>query len=357
MSRLRVGVIGVGIGRTHLKGYRELSDEVEITALCDLDEARLKAVGDKFHIPLRYTDFRDLIASQHVDAVSICVPNNLHVPASMTALAAGLHVLCEKPLAEHAISGQKIVDAAAQARGKFMVCYNRRYRPDVRWMKDLIDRGGLGQIYQVKAGWIRETGIPGWTSWFSNKNIAGGGPLIDLGAHMLDLAMWLLDYPQPLTVSGDVQARFGPHGLKTWLKPGQAARHDFAVEDTAIAFIRLAGDTSLMLETSWASHAKPGLDDFFLTLMGTKGTLELYVANYAAEDTVTFYTEIDGAPATINPRIVGASSDHIYAVSEFVKCIQADLPSPASAEDGLMIMTIIDAIYRSAEVSREVALI
>ena len=219
------------------------------------------------------------------------------------------------------------------------------------------DRGRIGQIYQVKVGWIRETGIPGWTGWFSDKQIAGGGSLIDLGVHMLDSALWLLDYPTPLTVSGDVHAKFGPAGLKTWLKPNQTARHAFAVEDTALAFIRLANDISLILETSWASHAKPGLDDFYITLMGTRGSLELYVANYAGEDTVTFYTEIDGAPVTVKPHIVGSATDHIYAVGEFVRCIQEDRPPPASAADGLMVMRIIDAIYQSATSNREVAMI
>lgn len=356
MNRLKVGVVGAGIGRTHLKGYQALSDEVEVVAVCDVNEARLNQVANEFDIPLQYTDYKQLFGSGKVEAVSICLPNSLHAPASIAALEAGLHVLCEKPLAENAASGQKIVEAAAQASGKFMICFNRRYRPDVRWMKQMVDAGRLGQIYRVKAGWVRETGIPG-KGWFINKAVAGGGPLIDLGVHMLDLVMWLLDYPAPLTVSGDVQANFGPRGLKTWhWKDSGGLQQHFAVEDSATAFIRLAGGISFNLETSWASHAKPGQDDFFISLMGTEGTIELYVANYASENTLTFYTEINGIPVTTRPHITGERSDHIYAVAEFARCVREDLPSPAPAKNGLVIMKIIDAIYQSAEAKREVRL-
>ena len=160
MERLRIGVVGAGIGRLHLKGYQALSNKVEIVALCDADETRLQAVGDDYNIPLRFADFNELFASGEIDAVSICLPNNLHAPAAVAALEAGLHVLCEKPLAENSTAGQRIVDAAGKASGKFMICYNRRYRPDVTWMKQVLASGKLGRLYQVKAGWIRETGIP-----------------------------------------------------------------------------------------------------------------------------------------------------------------------------------------------------
>ena len=355
MSRLKIGVVGVGIGRIHLEAYRTLTDSVEIVAACDLNENRLNQIADEYNIPLRYNDYLALFSSGQIEAVSICLPTSLHAPVSIAALEAGLHVLCEKPLAENTQMGQKIVEAAAKAPGKFMICFNRRYRPDVQWIKALIDEGGLGQIYQIKTGWVRETGIPGWTAWFTDKQIAGGGPLIDLGVHMLEAAMWLLNYPRPQTVSGDVRANFGQHGRKTWLRPGDAdIRHAFNVEDSATAFIRLEGDISLNLEASWASHTKPGKDDFFMTVMGTEGTVELYVPNYATEDTLKLYTELGGRPVTIQPHVSRSRTDHGYAITEFVKCIQQDLPPTASAEDGLTISKMIDAIYKSSDLKREV---
>jgi len=354
MSKLRVGIVGAGIGRAHLRGYQTLSKKVDIVALCDLNQDRLAEIGDEYRVPLRYTDYHDLFASGEVDAVSVCLPNNLHVPASVAALEAGLHVLCEKPLAENAASGQKIVEVAAQARGKFMVCYNRRYRPDVQWMKASLRENRLGKIYRVKAGWVRETGIPA-RGWFVNKKMAGGGPLIDLGVHMLDLALWLLDYPEPVTVSGDVQTNFGNRGLKCWLDES-GVLPAFSVEDSASAFIRLAGGLSLQLETSWAAHGRPGMDDFFVTLMGTEGTIELYVANYATENTLTYYTEMNEVPITLRPAVAGFRHDHNYAVAEFVRCITEDKAPTATVEQGMVIMKIIDAIYQSAEAGQEVAI-
>ncbi len=348
---LKVGVIGAGVGRVHLSGYQALGDEVEIVSLCDLDQVRLKEAGDKFNVPQRYTNVDKMLAAGEVDAVSVCLPNSLHAPVSIAALEAGLHVLCEKPLADTVTSAQKIVEAAATASTKFMICFNRRYRRDVQWMKKLVETGKLGRIYQVKAGWVREKGIPG--GWFADKEMAGGGPLIDLGVHMLDSVMWLLDYPTPLTASGSVQANFGPRQLKTW---ATGPTKPYTVEDSALGFIRLAGDITLILETNWASHAKPGMDDFYITLMGTEGTLELYVANYTSENTLTLYTEESGAPMLIRPAVKGIPSDHTYAVAEFVKCIQEDTAPTAPAAQGLEIMKIIAAVYQSAQAGREVTL-
>ncbi len=356
MAKLRVGVVGTGVGRLHLDGFKQLVDDVEIVALCDVDETRLNEMADKYNVPLRYTDYNQLFSSGKIDAVTIALPNNLHAPVSIAALEAGLHVLCEKPLAENIEAGQKIVDITAGASGKFMICFNRRYRPDVQWIKEMIDTGQLGRVYQVRAGWLRETGIPGWGGWFTSKQVAGGGPLIDLGVHVLDIVMWLLNYPDPLTVSADVQTNFGPRGRKTWRGNKQVAEM-YQVEDSATAFIRLADGVSLTLETNWASHGKPGMDDISITLLGTEGTVELYIPNYAAKNTLTFYTEINGVPVTTRPHIISADSDHYYAMAEFVKCIKDDTPPPASAENGLVIMQIIDAIYRSAAVAREVVLV
>lgn len=351
---LKVGVVGAGIGRHHLNGYRGLPDDVKVVALCDLNETRLNEIANTYNVPLRYTDYNELFVSGEIEAVSVCLPNNLHAPVSIAALQAGLHVLCEKPLAEDMNSSRKIAAAVAQAPTKFMICFNRRYRLDVQWLKQILTQGLLGRVYQVKAGWVRETGIPGWGGWFLNKTIAGGGPLIDLGVHMLDAVMWLLDYPEPLTVSGSIQANFGPRHAKTWQVP--ATSLPYTVEDSALAFIRLAGDVTLNLETSWASHARPGMDDFFITLMGTEGTVELYVANYATENTLTFYTEIGGKPVVTRPAVKVSRSDHEYAIAEFVRCIKEDTTPTATVEQGLVIMKIIEAIYQSADAGREVVI-
>lgn len=353
-SPLKVGIIGAGIGRFHIKSYQALPTQAQIVALCDANETRLNEVADTYAIPRRYRDYNELFAAGDIEAVSVCLPNSLHAPVAIAALEAGLHVLCEKPLAENLAAAQQVAQAVAKSPGKFMMCFNRRYRLDVQWMKQVLTRGQLGQIYQVKTGWVRETGIPGWSAWFTDKTLAGGGPLIDLGVHMLDAVMWLLDYPQPLTVSGSVQANFGPRYAKTW--NAAAVPAPYTVEDSANAFIRLAGGITLTVETSWASHARPGMDDFFITLMGTEGSVELYVANYAKENTLTLYTEIGGAPVAVKPRVTLSEADHEYAIAEFIKCIREDTLPTATVAQGLAIMEIIEAIYQSAQTGGEVVL-
>ncbi len=356
-SRLRVGVVGAGVGRAHLRGYAALPKAVEIVALCDADESRLEQVGNEFNIPLRYPDADALFASGKVDAVSLCVPNSLHAPLAVSALESGLHVLCEKPLAETVESGRKIVAAAAESTGKFVVAYTRRARPDVRWLKQAISEGVLGDIYQIKTGWTREAGIPGWGGWFTDKQIAGGGPLIDLGIHMLDAAMWMVGYPQPLTVSGMTFANFGPRQSKTFrYKAATGMPGQYTVEDAANAFIRLQGGINLNVEVSWASHQRPGMDDYFLSLMGTQGTAELYVANYTTHDTLTLYTEVAGAPVITKPIVDASVNDHVENVAQFVWCILDDTPPPVTAEQGLVGLQIVEAIYLSAEQGREVSL-
>ncbi|MDX1520547.1 MAG: Gfo/Idh/MocA family oxidoreductase [Anaerolineae bacterium] len=354
-TKLKVGIVGVGIGRIHIRAYQQLLEEVEVVALCDLNEPLLTEVADQYNVAKRYLDYQKMFASGDIEAVSVCLPNNLHGPVSIAALEAGLHVLCEKPLAENAASGQKVVEAVGWASTKFMMCFNRRYRADIQWMKQVIDSGELGRIYQVQAGWIRETGIP--SGWFTNKAVAGGGPLIDLGVHMLDAVMWLLDYPQPLTVSGDVQSNFGQRGLKAWQwRKRMASEGPFGVEDSATAFIRLRDGTSLTLETSWASHDRPGLDDFFITFRGTEGSIKLYVANYAAENTLTLFREINGIPVLTQPAVKGIPTDHEYAIAEFVHCIRNDTAPTAPVEQGQTIMRLLDAIYQSAASGREIVM-
>lgn len=351
---IRVGVIGAGVGRIHVESYQMLND-VQVVALCDVDEARLNEVADALNVPQRYTDAAEMFASGEIEAVSICTPNFLHAQLAVAALEAGLHVLCEKPLAHTVADGQKIVEAAQKTSAKLMVCYNRRYRPDLQWLRRLMQEQTLGRIYQVKTGWIREDGIP--VGWFAKKEQSGGGPLVDLGVHILDGVMWLLDYPKPLTISGDVQANFGPRGSKVHnSKWRRGPLTGFTVEDSASAFIRLAGGINVMFETSWASHARPGQDDIYMTLLGTEGTADLYIKNYARRKTMILYTEINGVPVTIKPDTQGPPHDHELAIAEFIRCLREDAIPEASAEKGLVVLQMIEAIYRSAELGREVGL-
>jgi predicted dehydrogenase len=353
-DKIKVGVIGCGVGRFHLAGYSKLPN-VEVMALAGLDEARCQQLAAEYGIPRLFTDYRDLLALPEIDAVSVCVPNCLHAPVATAALAAGKHVLCEKPLAATVAEGEAIVAAARRARRKLMVSFNYRFRGDSQTLQRHIAAGGLGEVYYVKAGWLRRSGIPGIGSWFTCQAEAGGGPLIDLGVHVLDLALWFLGYPEIVAVSGATYAKFGPRGKGFWggdrFPPGTAGCD---VEDLATAFVRLAGGATMAVETSWASYTSAG-DDYHVHLFGDEGGAELTVRNYTQKDTLRFFGELAGVPTETRPLYPEMGS-HEAAIRHFVECLVEDREPAASGEQGLAVLRLIAAIYQSAATGREVVL-
>ena len=209
---LRVGIVGLGwTGWTHLKAYQELPN-VEVVALAGYEADRLAQYGREFNVPNLYREYQDLLARDDLDVVSVCTPNQLHAPVAIGALAGGRHVVCEKPLARSSTEALAMVEAARKADRVLHTIFNHRERGDVVALKRYIDEGGLGRIYHAKASWMRRNGIPTLGSWFTNKEMAGGGPLIDLGVHMLDLALYLTGEPQIATVSAATYAELGPRG-------------------------------------------------------------------------------------------------------------------------------------------------
>ncbi len=247
-----------------------------------------------------------------------------------------------------------MVDEAKACERQLMVCFNYRFRDDTRWLMSMRNEGKLGNIYYARAGWLRNTGIPGAGGWFTTRNKSGGGPLIDLGVHILDLTLWLMGYPRAVSVSGSTYAQFGPRGIKSG-RP-QVANGTFDVEDLAAGFVRFENGASLQIETSWGSHTKPGRDDYFVTLYGSEGGTEMYVSNYTDRDTLSFYTEECGQPVLIKPNIINRAGGHELAVRHFIHCIQNELPVESTGEQGLMLMRIIDSLYQSAASGREIRL-
>ena len=353
-EKIKTAVIGVGVGKAHIRGYLACP-EAELIGICDIDEKRLRQTGEQLGIPVKnqYTDVDKLLALPELQAVSVTLPNHLHAPITIAALKAGKHVICEKPLARNAVEAQSMVDAAKQASRQLMVCFNYRFREDTRWIKSLTDQGKMGRIYFAKAGWLRNSGIPGWGGWFTQKDKAGGGPLIDLGVHVLDLTLWLMGYPKPVSVTGTTFAEFGPRGRKTW-RPG-GAEGKYEVEDLAAGFVRFENGSALTIETSWASQTKAGRDDYFVTLYGTEGGTELYVPNYSDHDTVKFFTDEGGHPVDVIPNI-HVSGGHERAISHFVQCVQENRPPEAPGEQGVTLLKVIDGLYESARIGSEVNL-
>jgi predicted dehydrogenase len=354
-QKLRVGIIGAGVGRAHAEGYAALPERVEIAGIAGLDDDRVRALAAKYGVAKTYREYTDMLAVPDIDAVSIAVPNALHAPVTIAALLAGKHVLVEKPLARNAAEGRTMVEAARAADKILMISFNHRQRNDVQWLREYIAGGGLGRIYYAKTYWMRRKGIPGLGSWFVNKEQAGGGPLIDLGVHILDIAMFLLGEPKPLAVSANTYAEFGPRGQKGWeMKKSTGESVHYEVEDLATAFVRLEGGATLLLEASWATHGSAG-DDYGMVIYGTEGGAELTIKNYGHENTVRLFTDVNGVPHDAMP-FIRPGGGHAQVVARFVAAVLDGAPAIPSADDGLRRTEVIDAIYRSATENREVTI-
>jgi predicted dehydrogenase len=353
-SKIRTAVIGVGVGWNHIEGF-QTSPNSELVAICDVNPAALKDRGDKFNIPEnhRFTDYKEVLASKEIDAVSIALPNFLHEPVALDAFAAGKHVLSEKPLASTLEAGQRILDASKAANKTLMVCYNHRYRPEIVWLKRQIALGEFGHIYAAKAGWMREGWIPTHGAWFTQKERSGGGALIDLGVHVLDLALWLKGYPKPVAVSGAAFAEFGGRGQKT--KPRDIKPANFDVDDSGFGFVRFEDNSVLQFESAWATHREPNADAYFVRLFGSEAGANFYTAAPNGE-TVALFKYVSDQPSAIIPKLPTGISGHRTAVHHFVDCIVNNKTPESPGEHGMIGLKIIDAIYRSSKEGREIEL-
>ena len=356
---LRVGVVGLGwAGQQHLAAYQAI-DGVEVLGLAGKETDVLQQLGTKHGVPHLLSDWQDLVALPGLDAVSVAVPTFLHAPIAVAALDRGLHVLSEKPIARNAGEGRQMVDAAVRAGRVLDVAFNHRRRGDIRALKDIISAGEIGRPYHAKASWLRRSGIPGLGSWFTSRELAGGGPLADIGVHVLDYALYLLGEPKVTAVSASVHAELGPRGLGGSGRPAaDSARSAFEVEDFASAFLRLEGGGTLVVEAGWAAYRSPDdLIDF--SVYGTDGGAELKI-NGATETpvgTLTVYAESDGVNTD---REVSAEPGraHQHVVEDFVDVVRGD-PAQWSRHDGSLALTraeIIDAAYLSAQENREITL-
>jgi predicted dehydrogenase len=269
-----------------------------------------------------------------------------------------LHVLCEKPLARTVAEGTAMVTAAKEAGRVLKVVFNYRERGDVSVLKHQIDEGLLGRIYYAKAHWMRRTGIPGMGGWFTNRELSGGGPLIDLGVHILDLALHLLNEPQVETVSASTFAELGPRGRGSAVSPDRAIvttlGSAFEVEDLATAYLRLQGGGALQLETSWATYRAPG-DNFGIELFGTEGGAKIEVVNYSGVDTLRIFTDVAGVPAEVRPA-TGPGLGHRAVVRDFVATVLSGDWAAHDGAEALRRTQVIDACYASAQARREVVL-
>jgi len=357
VEKLRVGVIGTGsLAEYHLNSYKN-NPAVEITALCDINKERARKKADIFGAKEIYDDYEEMFKSKNIDAVSVITWNNTHAPITIAALEAGKHVLCEKPPALNAEEASRMKQAAEKKGKLLMYGFVRRFAQNTQVLKSFMDSGELGEIYYIKTGYLRRCGNPG--GWFANKEISGGGPLIDLGVHIIDLAMYLMGKPKPVSVFGNTSYKVGnPANIKDVtnyksadFKTEQNISVKNTVEDFANALIKFDNGASLYVETSWTMHIKSNIA--YMDIFGSKGGAKL-------EPQLEIYSEKNNYMIDIQPVVSSSSFDFDKAFSaeidHFVDCIMNGTPCICPAEDGLTIMKILDAIYKSAETGKLIVL-
>ncbi|MBP1993936.1 Gfo/Idh/MocA family protein [Paenibacillus eucommiae] len=352
MSKLRLGVIGTGgiFKHVHLPALLKHAD-IEIVALCDIIPAKAQIIADEHGIQQVYENYRDVLARDDIDAVDICTPNLYHSEIAIAALNAGKHVFCEKPDAVNQHEALKMKQAAESSGKVLMVMRNNRFRAVSQFLKRVSEQGHLGDIYAGRCGWIRRRGIPGKGGWFTTKELSGGGPLIDLGVHMIDLTVWLMGNPKPVSVSGSTYCKFAASTISDseHSKFGETQSEGvFDVEDLANGYIRFDNGASLQLEFSWASNI--GEESNFVELRGTKGGFKL------VNDDIKLYTELEGVLCDIHPQIEASQDAHGANLYHFVDVIKHDAEPLFTPEQGLDMIKILDAIYESARTGKEVYL-
>jgi len=347
-DRVNVAVVGLGMGRHHLKGYYDYPRSRAV-AICDVDAARLAQFAAECKIPPEncFTDYRKLMASARkleLDAVSVALPNALHAPVTIAGLNAGLHVLCEKPMAMNVRQARAMLAAAKKARRKLMINFSYRFMPQTQSLKSVVASGAIGEVYYGRTAWYRRRGLPGFGGWFGQKKLSGGGPVIDLGVHRIDMAMWLMGSPKPVSVSASTYSVIGARVAKE-------QRKTFDVEDIGGAFIRFDNGATLLAEASWAGFTQKR-EEMITQLLGTKGGILHSNVNETYEFEARVFTEHDGA--LWETKLQQGLAPCPTAYQEFVNAIIEGRETIAPGEHGFAVQQILDAIYQSAATGREV---
>ncbi|HZK34335.1 MAG TPA: Gfo/Idh/MocA family oxidoreductase [Bacillota bacterium] len=345
-KKIKIGLIGAGniAQNAHIPAYLKMKD-ARLTAVCDINRARAADVAQKYGMKHVTTDIDELIALDDVDAVSICTWNNSHAQAAISAAKAGKHVLCEKPMAMTVEEATAMKKAAYENNITFMMGFVNRFRSDSKAIKDMEKAGRLGDIYYAKTGWLRRRGTP--LGWFTDLSKSGGGPVIDIGVHVIDLTWYLMGKPKPIAVSATSYSEIGDYktkGVGRWV----AFDTDdlvFETEDSASGLIRFDNGASMTFDVSWAINGKD--TNIYSKIFGTEAGASL--------DPFAIYGEDEHYLTDTHPNIVHESSFE-NEIRHFLDCIKDGSEPIASAEDGLQIQRILNGIYESAKLGREIQL-
>lgn len=352
MSRkVRVGIIGCGgiAEGKHMPSLAKL-ENVEMVAFCDTIKERAEKAAVDFGIKeaKSYEDYRELLKDESIEVVHVCTPNNSHCEITVASLEARKHVMCEKPMAISSDEGRKMVEAAKRTGKKLTIGYQNRFRTDSQYLHKVCSNGDLGEIYYAKAHAIRRRAVPTW-GVFLDKEKQGGGPLIDIGTHALDLTLWLMNNYKPQVVMGSTYHKLGKKkgAANAW---GSWDPEKFQVEDSAFGFIKMENGATIVLESSWALNSLDE-DEAKCTLCGTEGGADmkdglringekyskLYTEKIAlGSEGVAFFSGSEESDADLEARL-------------WIEAVINDTAPIVAPEQSLVVTEILEAIYQSAE--------
>lgn len=345
MKTLSVGVIGLGMGSGHVRNFQS-HPQSKVVAVADVDQAKLDKRGEDLGIAKRYLDPLEMLAKEKLDIVCVAVPNKFHKPLTIAALEAGCHVLCEKPMAMNAQEAEEMLTVAKKCKKRLMINFSFRFTPQSFALKKEVESGTLGKVYYARTVWLRRRGMPGFGGWFGQKKLAGGGPVIDLGVHRLDLALWLMGYPKPVWVLANTYDHIASVKAK---ESGKV----FDVEDMGVASIRFDNGAMLSLEASWAGNTKKN-EEMETRLFGTEGGLRQFNVGEGYDFDAEIYVDRDGSQYDmhLHPPVPKAKS----SMHHLADCILEKKPHIATGEEGVTVMKILDAIYKSSKSGKPVKL-
>ncbi|QMV13784.1 Gfo/Idh/MocA family protein [Vibrio spartinae] len=367
-NKLKVAIIGCGgiANQKHLPALKNQSELCEIVAFCDVVEERAREAAEQFGAEGAevYTDYKELLKDTSIDVVHVCTPNVSHCPITVAAFEADKHVLCEKPMAATTSDAEKMMAAWKKSSKKFTIGYQNRFRTDAQALKKSCEDGDLGEIYFAKAHAIRRRAVPTW-GVFPDKAQQGGGPLIDIGTHALDITLWCMENYKPVSVMGSVFEKLGhlPEAAEGNLF-GPWDPKAYEVEDSAFGFIKMENGATIFLESSWALNVKESREAA-TTLCGTKSGAEM-IGGMSQQGYDLIFNETtggilmeknisdSGAIAFFESQNGGSDADK--ECKQWLDAIVNDKDPLVKPEQAFVVTQVLDAIYQSAAQGKEVKL-
>ena len=356
-KELKIGIIGCGgiANGKHMPSLKQV-DEAAMVAFCDIVPERAEKAAKEYGETgsTTYTDYRKMLEDKSIDVIHVLTPNKDHAQITIDALNAGKHVMSEKPMAKSFADAQKMLDAYKKSGKKLTVGYQNRFRPDSQYMKAACDRGDLGDIYYAKAHAIRRRAVPTW-GVFLDEEKQGGGPLIDIGTHALDLTLWMMNNYKPKTVMGSVYNKLNGNGV-CGNAFGPWDPKEFTVEDSAFGFITMEDGSTIILESSWALNTLD-IDEAKTTLCGTKAGADM-------RDGLRFNFDDMGRLSQTKPELRGGGvafyegkTSNDPGVAEQLAWTNAILTNKDPVvlpEQAIVVTQILEAIYTSAKTGQAV---